>query len=135
VRVRVRRAVINDIVGHAREESPNECCGLLVGTANEVAWAERAHNLRSSPNRFLIDPEAHFAAIKHAREAGLVVMGAYHSHPLTGPSPSAIDLAEVSYPDFVHLIVSLADATGGPEVRGFRFGTGNCQPVDLVVVG
>jgi proteasome lid subunit RPN8/RPN11 len=135
VRVRVRRAAVDDIIAHALEESPNECCGLLVGTADEVAWAERAHNLRSSPNRFLIDPDAHFAAIKHAREAGLAVMGTYHSHLQTGPSPSAIDLAEVSYPDFLHVIVSLADSTGGPEVRGFRFDKGTFQPVDLVFVG
>jgi proteasome lid subunit RPN8/RPN11 len=135
VQVRVRRAAIDDIVSHAREQSPNECCGLLVGTADEVVWAERARNLRPSPNRFLIDPDAHFAAIKHAREAGLAVMGAYHSHPLTAALPSATDLAEVSYPDFLHVIVSLAGPAGGPEARGFRFGEGNFHSVELVLVG
>jgi proteasome lid subunit RPN8/RPN11 len=135
VRVRVRQAAIDDIVSHAREDLPDECCGLLVGSADEVAWSERARNLRSSPTRFLIDPETHFAAIKHARDAGLVVMGAYHSHPLTAAWPSATDLAEVSDPGFLHLIVSLSDAAGGPQVRAFRLADGNIQSVELVLFG
>jgi len=135
VRVRIRQAAIDEIVSHAREELPNECCGLLVGTADEVKWAERARNLRAGPTRFLIDPETHFAAIRRARVAGLVVMGAYHSHPRTAAWPSATDRAEDTYPEFLQLIVSLADQAGEPEVRAFRLVDGNIQSVELVLLG
>ncbi len=132
--VRIRQTAVDDIVDHARAELPNECCGLLVGTADEVAWSVRASNLRQSPTRFLIDPVAHFAALKRAREAGLSVIGAYHSHPGTAASPSETDLEEVSEPGFLHLIVSLRNAGTTPEVRAFRVAGGNFRPVELVPV-
>ena len=135
MRVRIRQAALNEIVSHAREELPNECCGLLVGTADEVTWAERARNLKAGPTRFLIDPEAHFAAIRRARAAGLVVMGAYHSHPRTPAWPSDTDRAEDTYPEFLKVIVSLAGQAGEPDVRAFRVEDGNIQSVELVLLG
>jgi proteasome lid subunit RPN8/RPN11 len=123
------------MVSHAREESPNECCGLLIGGAFEITGIERARNLRSSPVRFLIDPEAHFAAIKRARATGLDVVGAYHSHPDSAALPSSTDHAEVSYPEFLHVIVSLADDSTAPEVRAYRLVEGNFEAVELVVLG
>lgn len=133
--VTIRQAAVDDIVHHARSELPNECCGLLVGTPHEVVWTVRARNLRSSATRFLIDPETHFAAMKRAREAGLCVMGAYHSHPVTAASPSATDLAQASYPDFLYIIVSLLETGDGRDVRAYRFVEGNFHTVDLVLVG
>ncbi len=122
------------MVSHARAESPRECCGLLIGSADEVAEIERARNLRRSRIRFLIDPEAHFAAIRRAREAGLVVMGVYHSHPDWAARPSPTDRAEVSYPEVLYVIVSLAADPEGPDVRAYRLEEGNFQPVELVVL-
>jgi proteasome lid subunit RPN8/RPN11 len=123
------------MVSHARDELPNECCGLLVGSPGEIVRAERARNLQSSPTRFLVDPSAHFAAIKRAREAGLAVTGAYHSHPRTAAWPSATDVAEIVDTDLLHVIVSLADRPAGPDVRAFRFQDGNFQPIEIVLVG
>ena len=50
------------------------------------------------------------------------IVGAYHSHPLSPAEPSASDVAEASYPDFVHLIVSLLPPA--PEVRAYRIARG-----------
>lgn len=132
--MRIRQSAIDDLVSHAREESPRECCGLLIGRADEIAVIERARNLRSSPVRFLIDPEAHFAAIRRARAAGLAVVGAYHSHPKSPACPSAADRAEISYPEFLHVIVSLGDELREPDVRAYRLEAGNFRPVELVVL-
>jgi len=55
------------MISHARAESPNECCGLLIGTVDAIVQVARARNLRPSPDRFLIDPEAQFEAIRRAR--------------------------------------------------------------------
>lgn len=132
--VAIRRAAVDDIVRHARSELPNECCGLLVGRPHDVRWTVRARNLRPSATRFLIDPEAHFAAMRSARAVGLSVVGAYHSHPTTSASPSAADLAAASYPDFLYIIVSVLKAGESGDVRAYRLAEGNFGRVDLVLV-
>ncbi len=133
--MRLRKTALDRMVDHARAELPNECCGLLVGSPDEIVRAVPARNLQSSPTRFLIDPDAHFAAMRWARQEGLAVVGAYHSHPRTAAWPSATDAAELPDPDGLHLIVSLANAPGEPVARAFRFRGGNFESVEIVLVG
>ena len=104
--------VIAELLAHARSEAPNECCGLLLGRRGVISSSFRARNLEASTTRYLIDPEDHFAAMRAARERGLRVVGAYHSHPASPPAPSPSDIAEASGgADFLYVIVSLLDET------------------------
>jgi proteasome lid subunit RPN8/RPN11 len=105
--VRVPRGLLDDVVAHARDVAPGECCGLLLGTAVRIAVAMRARNLSESRTRYLIDPADHFAAIRRARGMGLEVIGAYHSHPVTVARPSPTDCDE-AHAGFLYVIVSLA---------------------------
>lgn len=134
-RVEVRQTVLQDVVAHARAEAPNECCGLLIGTSRRIERAVRARNLRASPTRYLVDPVDQLAAIRSARAEGVAVVGAYHSHPASPPVPSATDLAETSYPEFVYLIVSPG---GGdcptPDTRAYRLVGGNFRQLTIVPV-
>ena len=129
--MRIRRAAADAIVDHARADAPLECCGLLVGSPNSVEEACRAANTRNSPVAFMVDPAAHFAAIRRARAAGLAVVGAYHSHPRSPAMPSPTDIRESADSELVHLIVSLA----GPEpvLRAFRIRGGGAIEVPLEV--
>ena len=112
---------IRDMLAHAREEAPRECCGLLIGNGESVVRSVRARNLDAKATRYLIDPEDHFAAIRAAREEGLEVIGAYHSHPSSAPVPSPTDVAEAnSGSDFLYVIVSLVN----DEVRAYRIANG-----------
>jgi proteasome lid subunit RPN8/RPN11 len=111
------RHVVNDVLAHAREAAPDECCGLLIGAGDRVVEAVRARNLSSDPNRFLIDPHDHIAARRNARTQGSTVVGFYHSHPHSEARPSPTDLREAAYPECVHLIVSLVEE---PAARLFR---------------
>ena len=113
------RAVRDDLVAHARETAPAECCGLLIGTATEIVAAVRAANLADNPARFLIDPKDHIRARREARAVGLDVVGFYHSHPHSDARPSPTDLAEASYENYLYLIVALTEAAA--EVRLYRF--------------
>ena len=113
--------VISDMLAHAREDSPRECCGLLVGKGSQVARSVRARNLDAKATRYLIAPEDHFAAIRSARAIGLDVIGAYHSHPSSAPVPSETDIAEADNgPDFLYVIVSLVN----DEVEAYRIADG-----------
>lgn len=116
---------------HARDEAPNECCGLLVGRRGAVERALRARNLQSSPTRYLIDPQDYFAAIRTARSEGRRVTGAYHSHPASAPAPSPTDIAEATGgPDFLYVIVS----PEGAQVRAYYLKNGDVNLLELVGV-
>ncbi len=120
--------VVRDMLEHAREQAPRECCGLLVGKGAAVVRSVRARTLEATTTRYLIDPEDHFAAIRFARADGLEVVGAYHSHPSSTPVPSAADIAEAnSGSDFVYVIVSLVNE----DVRAYRIDMGVCEPLVL----
>lgn len=130
--MKIRQQVLDRIVAHAVEDLPNECCGLLIGSAEMVEDAARARNAKQSRTKFQVEPADHFAAIRRARAAGFQVIGAYHSHP-SGPSgPSETDRARLTDPTMVHIIVSLAHGTR--TVRAFRLAGGNFSPLELVPV-
>jgi len=112
-------AVRDAIVSHAREAAPAECCGMLIGSAGRIGSAIRARNIAGEPTRFLIDPADHIRARREARDAGLDVVGFYHSHPRSTPVPSDTDLAEATYPNHLYVIVGLKDEAA--DVRVYRF--------------
>jgi len=132
--MQLRAGAWEALVAHARAEAPLECCGLLLGTPALVEDAHRATNIRHSTTTYLVDPADHFAAIRRARAEGRGVVGAYHSHPRSPAVPSPTDVREAHDPDFVYLIVSLADPRT-PEVRGYRLSAEELVEVPLVVVG
>ena len=130
----ISSVVVDAVVAHAREASPAECCGLLLGTGNLVVAAAPARNIATDPTRrFEIDPQDHVDARRDARGRGLAVLGFYHSHPRSPALPSPTDLAEASYPDHLYLIVSLAAAV--PDVGLFRLEDGNFRATGFVTVG
>jgi proteasome lid subunit RPN8/RPN11 len=128
--VKIAQTVIDTMVAHAREEAPNECCGLLIGNRVTIESSVRARNREASPTRYLVDPEDHFAAIHAARAAGKRVVGAYHSHPASPPQPSESDIAEARWgSDFVYVIVSLKMTEA--EVFAYRLKHGTVVPVQF----
>jgi len=132
--IRISRATIDDIVAHARESVPGECCGLLLGQGDAIVQSVRAANIAAEPTRrFEIDPQDHIDARRDARGRGLAVLGFYHSHPRSAAEPSPTDLAEAAYPGHLYLIVSLAGAA--PDLGLFRLEAGNFQAAAFVTVG
>jgi proteasome lid subunit RPN8/RPN11 len=131
--VRITSSAIQQIIEHARQESPNECCGLLVGLGDHVHRARAAGNLERSPTRYTVDPRDHFAALREARAQGLQVIGAYHSHPASPAEPSASDRAEANDSTFLYLIVSLAQPE--PELAAYRIEPAAVVRLALVATG
>lgn len=120
--IRLAPALRDTIVAHCVGALPNEGCGLLLGrregAAVTVIEARPTRNGRASPDRYEIDPEAVLAADRRARDLGLVLLGAWHSHPGGAPVPSATDRAE-AWPDWCYLILGLAEPQR-PELRAWR---------------
>ena len=80
-------AVRDALQAHAREEAPNEACGLIVFRDGQAVRYERGRNRLESPFRFEldIDPELWFL------EDDGYELAVFHSHPETEAKPSRTD--------------------------------------------
>jgi proteasome lid subunit RPN8/RPN11 len=110
----------DEILAHAREANPHECCGLVGGTDGAARTIYRARNVASDPLvTYEAAPEDLFAAQRAMRERGEQLLAIYHSHPRSeDPKPSQTDVRLAYYPSAVYLIVGLGAAE--PCVRAFR---------------
>jgi len=121
VKNNLTRNHVDQIIAHAREASPHECCGLIGGTANgTVQTIYRARNVAADPAvTYEAAPEDLFAAQRAMRERGEQLIAIYHSHPrATDPQPSPTDVRLAYYPSAVYFIVGLGSEE--PCVRAFR---------------
>lgn len=115
-------ALREEMLAHAREEAPLECCGLLGMDGERVVKVFRARNTLASPRAFEVDGKDHLEATFAAEDEGLDIGGIYHSHPKTEPAPSQTDINNATpWPGMLWIIVGLV-----PEesVRSFRIGDG-----------
>ena len=110
----------DEIVAHARDEAPNECCGVIRMREGVVHDVRRATNERNSPYGYSLDAASLLAAF-NASEDGYGV-AIYHSHPRSAAVPSQTDINLAEYPEYAYVIVSLA---GEPEVRAWRIQNGD----------
>jgi proteasome lid subunit RPN8/RPN11 len=131
--ITIVQRVLDDVRAHAREESPRECCGVLVGREQQILESARALNLAEGTTRFLIDPRDHIRAMREARARQLDVIGFYHSHPRSAAVPSETDIGESGYAGAMHLIVGFAE-NGAPEARMYVIGNGEASELKFVVV-
>jgi proteasome lid subunit RPN8/RPN11 len=131
--MRIARALLDEIVAHAREEAPNECCGMLAGEDGTATRVYRARNAEASPLRYTIHPQDQIRIMMEIEDRGEQVAAIYHSHTKTAAEPSQTDinLAE-NWPDPIYLICSMADPEA-PDVRGFVIREGHVEEVDLDV--
>lgn len=120
------------LIAHAREESPNECCGLLAGHDGRVERVFRGTNVDRSPYTYMMDPKEQLTAFTEMEAAGLDLLGIYHSHTHTAAYPSRTDVARAYYPDAVYVIISLMDQRQ-PSIKGYRIVDGKIADAEVVV--
>jgi [CysO sulfur-carrier protein]-S-L-cysteine hydrolase len=132
--MRIRQKLIDEIVAHAREDAPNECCGLVAGRGGQATAVHRARNSFESPLRYEVHPQDQFRITMAIEDAGEEIAAIYHSHTKSEayPSQTDVNLAR-NWPDPVYLICSIADTE--PVVRGFRIRDGEVAETDLDVEG
>jgi [CysO sulfur-carrier protein]-S-L-cysteine hydrolase len=133
--VRIARELVDQIVVHAREDAPNECCGLISGADGRPTRVYRARNAEESPLRYMIHPTDQLRIMTEIEERGEEIAAIYHSHTKTAavPSQTDINLAE-NWPEPLYLICSLADPEA-PDLRGFAIRDGGVDEVELEIDG
>jgi proteasome lid subunit RPN8/RPN11 len=127
----IPRHIVDEIIAHARELAPHECCGLLAGRADHVTRLYRIRNIiamdgvdkqsqfdpdkaahlqRLSPEEraevaFVMDMQEFSYAKKDIRKQGLDLQVIYHSHPKDPARPSVTDIKiATDYEDVWHQI-------------------------------
>ena len=135
-----------ELITHALEDDPNECCGLLLGTGEYADELYRMSNVNKKPiSRYTMQPGELLEAQEKAKNSDREFVAIYHSHTFTQGYPSLTDVknsVKVSSISTRHVIVSLveknstrrssicnqrrfrSDRTGNPDrwrpIPGFR---------------
>ncbi|MCJ7712585.1 MAG: M67 family metallopeptidase [Chloroflexi bacterium] len=136
-------AIAESIRSQARAESPNEACGLIVGSAPAALGGsalryEACRNSAASPVLYEIDPHDLLRVAVAADEADEVFWGIVHSHVGSPAVPSPTDIGLAFFPDALYILVSLAadqadSVTGAPSLRAWRILDGAFHEVGLEV--
>ncbi len=122
---------IDEIVAHAREDVPNECCGLVSSKDGAAKTVYRAINAAASPLRYEIDSRDYLRIYKLIDEADEDVGAIYHSHTRSAAYPSQTDINLALWPDALYIIVSLA--ADEPDVKAFSIVDRKVEEVALQI--
>jgi [CysO sulfur-carrier protein]-S-L-cysteine hydrolase len=125
-------AVRDEIVAHARAGLPNEACGILAGVDGRVERFFPAGSDEPSPYYYRIESRDQIQIMNEIDEAGLDLVGIYHSHTSSPAFPSRTDAEQAFWPDAVYVIVSLASPDA--DVRGYRIRDMEVTEEELVTV-
>jgi [CysO sulfur-carrier protein]-S-L-cysteine hydrolase len=123
--VDISSELLEQIVAHAREETPNECCGVVAVRQDTVAGEGRAmsvyptRNVHASPKRFEIDGRDVLGAMTEFESEGWEIGAIYHSHTHTAPYPSQTDVNfAANWPGVEWIIVGVTNGSD-PIVRSY----------------
>jgi [CysO sulfur-carrier protein]-S-L-cysteine hydrolase len=131
--VKISRGLVEEMVAHAREDLPNECCGMIGGRDGEASVVVRVANAAASPLRYEMDPQEQYNALKRIEGDGGELLGIYHSHTKSAAYPSQTDVNQaVAWPEQVYVIVSLQDADA-PDVKGYWLKELKIADAELIV--
>lgn len=97
---------------------PRECCGFLLGhhldheTRVLSALPVQNDTVSDASMHYQITAQSYMEAERSAEQAGMSILGVYHSHPGQAAVPSPTDTKN-ALPDFLYLIVSVNDKGTG----------------------
>jgi [CysO sulfur-carrier protein]-S-L-cysteine hydrolase len=121
-----------EMIGHAYDGYPLEACGLLVGRGDTVHRFVACTNEAASARIYTIPPKELLRAERAAEDAGMEIIGVFHSHTHSEPYPSPTDVEQAPDPGWHYVIVSLKREA--PETRSYRIVDGGISE-ERVAVG
>ena len=94
--IKISESLRKNLELHANEQNPYEACAILLGNKDEKIWEATeiflTENIEKSEINFTVSNEQLLEGYKMAEEKGLDVVGIFHSHPKSLPSPSNTDI-------------------------------------------
>jgi proteasome lid subunit RPN8/RPN11 len=128
------KALIDEMIDHAREEAPNECCGIIAGQDGRAVKLFRARNSEASPYRYNVDPQDLFRIHRECEGNGWEFLAIYHSHTASEAYPSPTDIRLAFWPQTYYVLVSLQEPER-PAVRAFRIVDGEVSEEEIRAEG
>lgn len=128
------RAMVDEMIAHAREDAPNECCGIIAGKDGAATRLYRAINAEQSPYRYSVDAKDLLRIYRDVDGRDEEFLAIYHSHTHTEAYPSPTDVRLAAWPDAYYVLVSLMDEAA-PVVRAYRIIDGAIEEHDLRIEG
>ncbi len=111
-------ALVEELITHAREDEPNECCGMIAGRDGVATRVIRATNTEASPFMYVMDPREQLDIMDRIDDADEEMLGIYHSHTRSAAYPSRTDVELAFFPETAYVIVSLQQKE--PVIRAYR---------------
>jgi [CysO sulfur-carrier protein]-S-L-cysteine hydrolase len=130
--LRVPQQIVDEIIKQAIQGLPEEICGYLAGTGNDVLKRYPLINTDHSNEHFSFDPAEQFKVVREVRKEGLVILANYHSHPETPARPSQEDIRLAFDPAISYAIVSLAAEM--PDLKSFRIRSGEVEKEEIQII-
>jgi proteasome lid subunit RPN8/RPN11 len=136
--VLIARALLDELIAHALQEAPNECCGVVAvepGLPARAASVHRAVNTAASPLRFEVDGRELLRTMEQIEQDGCELGAIYHSHTRSEPYPSQTDINfAANWPGVEWIIVGLADGRE-PQARSYLIDGGKIDEVGIQEAG
>ena len=123
----VPKRILGEMLLHALEEDPKECCGLLIGAQGNPSKVEvlrRVKNVHEKPiRRYAMDSLDWQKIQTYVDTIGKSIVAIYHSHTFTQAYPSETDVQNAlgtwfTAPAYSHILISLVEKTR-PVIRAF----------------
>ena len=115
----IPRELVDLIVTHAREDHPDEACGVIAGRDGVPERYIRMENAERSPTFYRFDSMEQFRVWREMDDRDEEPVVIYHSHTATEAYPSRTDISYVSEPDAHYLLVSTREPDQA-EIRSYR---------------
>ena len=128
--MKIRQEHLDAIASHGKSGYPYEVCGVLLGKYGEgcvSAIVQMFNREREKPRvRYHMDAEDLMLVTQRYREAGLDIVGYYHTHPDHPPRPSPTDLARAMETGGLtdgsfHIVMSIEGGTQASAPCGWIF--------------
>ena len=130
--IRIARKVEEEIIKHAKKDTPIEACGYLAGNNGIITKSYRMVNVDKSPEHFSFDPKEQFDVVRKARSEGLKIIANYHSHPVSPARPSQEDINMAYDPDISYMIISLEG--GREDIRSFSINNSEVRSQEIKII-
>jgi len=137
--LQISRDIRDAIIAHAKQDHPNEACGVVAGPEG-TDRPERfvpMLNAAASPTFYEFEPTDLLRLYREmdSRDEEPVVI--YHSHTATEAYPSRTDIGLAQEPNAHYVLVSTREHGNSPgpvELRSYRIVDGEVTEEDVAVI-
>ena len=117
------RAMVDQVLAHARRDHPDECCGVIAGRDGVATRLFEMANAERSPTGFVFDSAEWLKVYREVDDADEEFLAVYHSHTMTEAYPSRTDIRWSRETEFAHWLL-VSTRAEQDEVRSYTIEDG-----------